>query len=179
MSGIISRTKYDNDYNVEFVNQQTNEGNYRLDNNYCDNNNKCHSLFGPRQNKNNSNTEISSYNIIDRKEIENYLKNLDMPTSRSMNYRTLNDKNNKLSEFIKSKQLNIYNECNDLLNINDTRLDKDIRDFKSVNINRFEYPIIDPLNFVFNGIPKTEQIDNDRNGINSRLKAKDNFKMNK
>ena len=102
-----------------------------------------------------------------------------MTTSRSMNYRTLNDKNNKMSEFIKSKQLNIYNECNDLLNINDTRLDKDIRELKSVNINRFEYPIIDPLNFVFNGIPKTEQIDNDRNGINSRLKAKDNFKMNK
>ena len=45
MSGIVSRTKFDNDYYNEFVNQQTNEGNYRLNTNYSENNNKCHSWF--------------------------------------------------------------------------------------------------------------------------------------
>lgn len=179
MSGIISRTKYDNDYFNEFVNQQTNEGNYRINNIYGENNNRCYSLFGPRQNNNNANSEISSYNVSDRREIESYLKNLDMPTSRAMNYRTLNDKNDKLYNLLKTKQLNVVNECNDFLDLNNTRLDNDILELKSVNIDRYEYPIIQPSNYVFNGIPNTEQVNNDRNGVNSRLRAKDSYKLNK
>jgi len=179
MSGIVSRTKYDNEYFNEFVNQQTNEGNYRINNVYSENNNRCYSLFGPRQNNNNTNSEISSYNVSDRREIESYLRNLDMPTSRSMNYRTLNDKNDKLNDLLKSKQLNTFNECNNFLDINNTRLDNDLRDFKSVNIDRYEYPIIQPLNYVFNGFSNTEQVNNDRNGVNSRLRAKDSYKLNK
>ena len=179
MSGIISRTKYDNDYQNEFLNQQTNEGNYRINNNYSENDVKCYSSFGPRQNRNNSNTEIFSYNNSDRKDVENNLKNLDMPLSRSMKNKTLNEKNQLLNDILKSKELKVFNECNDLLDINDTRLNNDIRELKSVNIDRYGYPIINPLSYVFNGIPNTEQINNERNGVNSRLKAKDNYKLNK
>ena len=179
MSSYHSRTKYDNDFYNEFINDQKKEGNYRIDNNYSENNSKCYSLFGPRQNNNKSNTEINDYNMSDRKEIESFLKNLDMPTSRSMNNRTLNDKNNKLNEFLKNKQMNNYNECNKLLDDNNTRLNNDILELKSVNINRFEYPIINPVFQVFSGFENTEQVNNDRNGLNSRLKAKDNYKLNK
>ena len=72
MSGIVSRTKFDNDFYNEFVNQQTNEGNYRLDVNYSENNNKCHSVFGPRQNNHNSNTEISSLILVIEKKLKVY-----------------------------------------------------------------------------------------------------------
>lgn len=179
MSGFNTRTRYDNDFYNEFVNQQTNEGNYRLDPTYSENNLRCHSLYGPRQNNNKANTEVSSYNLLDRREVESYLRNLDMPNSRSMNFRTLNDKNNKLSEMLKNKQLNVNIQCDNYLDNNNTRLDNNILDLKSVNINRYEYPIVDPQSYVFNGIPNTEQVNNDRNGVNSRLRAKDDFKFNK
>jgi hypothetical protein len=179
MSGYNSRTKFDSDFYNELINEQTQQGYYRLDPNYSENNIKCHSLFGPRQNNNRSNSEVNLYNFSDRKEIENYLKNLDMSYSRTTNMRTLDEKNNKLNELLKNKQINTFNQCDNLLDNNNTRLNNDILDLKSININRYEYPIVNPLNQVFNGISNTEQINNNRNGLNSRLEAKNNYKLNK
>ena len=175
MSGYNTRTKFDNDYYNEFVNQQTNIGNYRINNTFSENNNKCNSLNGPRQNNYRTNTETNSYNMVDRKNIENNLRNLDIPYSKSKMSNTLCYKNKSLKNILNNKKINEYGICDNTLEFNYTRLNNDILDNKAVNINRFEFPIIDPTLFVYNGILNTEQVGNNRNGVNSRLQAKDNF----
>lgn len=179
MSGYNSRINFDKNYYNEFVNQQTNVGEYRLNKIYAENDNKCYSLNGPRQNNYKANTEVLSYNLMDRKEIENYLRNLDVYNSKYNNSNTLANKKNKLDKLLDNKNINNYFECDKILNYNYTRLNNDILDNKSVNINRFEYPIIEPSKYVYYGVKNTDQKDNERNGINSRLKAKDNYKKNK
>lgn len=179
MVGIFNKKIYDEKYNEEFIKQQTKPGLYVLDKNYTESNNKCVSNFGPRQNKNRSNTEIPYNDIKVRSEIENYLHNLDIPDSRCISLHSLEEKNKRLEEFIKKNKPKKNIECSTFLDEIYSRLDKPVLDSRSKNFNRYEFPIINPSYTTYYGISNTEQINNNRFGVNSRLQAKDLLTNNK
>lgn len=171
MSGYNSRKIYDNCYSFEFIDQQVNPCKYRTFNGFGENSNKCHALNGPRSNKARSTGELGNSEHANRVDIESQLFNLDIPDSRCITLNTLMEKNERLSKYM-NKQIK-YSECDKKQDIQYTRLDKPVNDLRSVYINRFEYPIVDPLEYVYYGSSNTNQVGNQRWGVNTQLEAKD------
>lgn len=108
--------------------------------------NPCHSTLGTRANRINTSGELTQAPIPLRADIESLLTNRNIPHNKS------EDGMNLLHN--KTKLLNQFNlepypgQCNDFLNDRHTRLNNNILDLRSVNIDRFEYPIISPLEWV-------------------------------
>jgi hypothetical protein len=176
MSGHYSKKIYDNCYSIEFIDQQVNPCKYRTYEPYAENKEKCHALNGPRSNKSRGTGELGNTNIGFRTEIESQLLNLDIPDSRCITMKTMKDKNERLEKVAKSQKVN-YTECDSKQDTFYSRLDIPVNDFRSIYINRFEYPIIDPKEFTYYGSSNTDQVDNQRWGVNTQLVAKD--KINK
>ena len=172
MASHFSRKIYDNCYNIEFINQQVNPCKYKVYEPYAENKEKCHALNGPRANKTRSTGELGDTNIGFRTEIESQLYNLDIPDSRCMNPNTIIEKSERLSKIAKSRKIN-YANCNKTQDTLYSRLDIPVNDFRSVYINRFGYPIIDPTEFVYYGAANTDQVNNQIWGVNTQLQAKD------
>lgn len=197
MAGIYSRKIYDECYDTEFINQQVNPGKYRTFNDFAENKNYCLSLGELRANKHISTGELGKYNNTElnkdfdefilnnnsyKKEIESQLLNLDIPNSKCLKNNTLVEKNNKLA--ILSDKFNLnnkFNICDN--NINYSRLDIPINSLRSVFINRYDFPIIEPNEFVYYGYKgksdvnssSINQINNERFGENTTLKIKDSI----
>lgn len=173
MSGISSRKIYDDCYNIEFINQQVNPAKYRTYVPYGENQQKCNALNGPRANKARSTGELGNTDIAFRTDIESQLQNLDVPDSRCITLQTIREKNERLAKLAKAKSIS-YSMCNTEQDTIYSRLDIPVNNFKSIYINRFDYPIIDPQEFVYNGYElSNEQIGNQRFGVNTQLAAKD------
>jgi hypothetical protein len=172
MSSYFSRKMYDNCYSLEFIDQQVNPCKYRTYEPYGENNLKCHTLNGPRANKTRSTGELGNSNIGYRTEIESQLYNLDIPDSRCITLQTMREKNERLNNIGKNTKIS-YSDCETNQDIIYSRLNQPVNDFRSVYINRYDYPIIDPKEFVYYGSSNTEQIDNQRWGVNTQLQAKD------
>lgn len=176
MSGYNSRKIYDECYNYEFINQQVNPCKYNLLPSFGENISKCTALNGPRANKNRSTGELGDSNYSYRTDIESQLFNLDVPDSRCITANTIKDKNERLNKLIKETKVN-YLLCDKNQDTMYSRLDIPVNDYRSININRYEYPIVDPKEYVYYGVPNTKQINNERFGVNTQLEAKD--KINK
>jgi hypothetical protein len=73
MSGGFNRTRYDVSYFPEFIDQETGPGAYEVNKVAGERQDKCVSNFGPRTNSIRGNGEIPSADLLERKEIENYL----------------------------------------------------------------------------------------------------------
>ena len=199
MAGIYSRKIYDECYDTEFINQQDNPGKYRTFNDFAENKDYCLSLNGPRSNKHISTGELGKLNDIDfnkdfdqfilnnnsyKKEIESQLLNLDIPNSKCLHDNTLIEKNDKLNKLSDKFNSNIkFNTC-DNNNINYSRLDSPVKNLRSVFINRYDFPIIEPSEFVYYGYngnsdimssSSIKQINNERFGENTTLKIKDSI----
>lgn len=174
MSGYYTRKPYDQCYNIEFINQQVNPCKYRIEPNYGENNSRCQTVNGPRSNKKRSTGELGNTDAIYRTDIESQLFNLDIPDSRCVTMKTMKEKNERLAKVAANKNIE-YNMCNKIEDINYTRLDNPANNLRSVYINRYDFPIIDPTEFVYYGITGTSQINNNRFGENSQLTAKDNI----
>lgn len=172
MSGYNSRKIYDNCYSKEFIHQQVNPSKYRTANIFGENNDKCHALNGPRANMSRSTGELGNTDIGFRTEIESQLHNLDVPDSRCITLQTVNEKNKRLTQIAKSRKIK-YSNCDKKSDNQYSRLNMPVNDLRSVYINRYDYPIIDPKEFVYYGTSGTEQINNQRWGINTQLQAKD------
>ena len=110
MSGIFARRIYDECYNIEFINQQVNPSKYRTYVPFAENATKCNALNGPRANKSRSTGELGDTNIGYRTDIESQLQNLDIPDSKCITLRTMNEKNERLNKIAKSNKTN-YSEC--------------------------------------------------------------------
>lgn len=139
-----------------------------------------------------------------RTEIESQLYNLDIPDSRCITMNTLEEKNQRINDHIKKLNVDVkYNECNlkhdetysllndnqeqklDNNNYNYTRLNHPVNNLRSVFINRFNFPIIDPQEFIYNGYNGSSvlvednnninQNGNERYGQNTQLRAKDSI----
>jgi hypothetical protein len=212
MAGIYSRKLYDECYNTEFINQQVNPCRYRTLDEFAENKLPCNAINGPRTNKirgtgelgkiddvNNFTNYINSNNGF-RTEIESQLYNLDIPDSRCITMNTLEEKNQRINDYIKKLNVDVkYNECNqkqdetyslleeqklDNNNYNYTRLNHPVNNLRSVFINRFNFPIIDPQEFIYNGYDGSavlvendniNQNGNERFGQNTQLRAKDSI----
>ena len=172
MSGHYSRKIYDNCYSLEFIDQQVNPCKYRTYEPYAENNEKCHALNGPRANKQRATGELGDPNIGFRTEIESQLYNLDVPDSRCITLQTMKEKNERLANVAKSQKVN-YSDCTSKQDFTYSRLNLPVNDLRSVYINRYGYPIIDPKEYVYYGTANTEQVNNQRWGVNTQLAAKD------
>jgi hypothetical protein len=175
MSGIFARPHFDNCYTDEFINQQTNPGNYRLFNLYGENVNKCYSEFGPSTNMKRSTGEIPTGDISKRVEFEGYLLNLDVPNSKCIDINTMKAKNKRLNDiFLKESYTRPL--CDDKLNYNYSRNEISTNEFRSVYINRFNFPIVEPQDNIYYGINGTDQIGSNRSGVNTKLQLKDSIR---
>ena len=212
MAGIYSRKLYDECYNTEFINQQVNPCRYRTLDEFAENKLPCNAINGPRTNKirgtgelgkiddvNNFTNYINSNNGF-RTEIESQLYNLDIPDSRCITMNTLEEKTQRINEYIKKLNVDVkYNDCNqkqdesyslleeqklDNNNYNYTRLNHPVNNLRSVFINRFDFPIIDPQEFIYNGYDGSSELvennninqnGNERFGQNTQLRAKDSI----
>jgi len=172
MSGYNTRKIYDNCYNIEFIDQQVNPAKYRMFDDFAENNSKCYSLNGPRANKNRSTGELGTSTKVHRTDIESQLFNLDVPDARCITLKTMKEKNERLKKII-DLETPKYTECDNKQNFNYSRLNIPVNNFRSVEINRFEFPLINPSEFVYYGAQNTEQMNNERFGINTQLRAKD------
>jgi len=174
MSGYYTKKRYDDCYNKEFITQQVKPGNYSLFQGFSENNYKCSVLNGPRANKNRATGELGNSDISFRTDIESQLYNLDVPDSRCITLKTMEEKNKRLKNIVDQKTIN-YCYCNNNQDTIYSRLDIPVNNFKSVYINRYDFPIVNPKEFVYYGVPNTDQINNERFGINTQLRAKDNI----
>jgi hypothetical protein len=172
MSSHFSRKIYDNCYSLEFIDQQVNPCKYRTYEQFAENNIKCHSFNGPRANKARSTGELGDTQFAFRTDVESQLFNLDVPDSRCITLKTMKEKNERLAKIAESTKVN-YSDCDKKQDYKYTRLENPVNDLRSVYINRFGYPIIDPKEFIYYGTPNTEQVENQRWGVNTQLAAKD------
>jgi hypothetical protein len=172
MSGYNTRKIYDNCYTIEFIDQQVNPAKYRTLEEFAEVKGKCHSLNGPRANKARSTGELGVTSQAYRTDIESQLFNLDVPDSRCITLNTMREKDERLKRIASSNKVN-YSTCNKTQDFTYSRLEIPVNDFRSVEINRYGFPIIDPKEFVYYGTPNTDQVNNQRFGVNTQLQAKD------
>lgn len=169
MSGFYSKKLYDTCDQKTIVNIETGPGTYKtlpmqIEIPMCD-------IYNTAPNNSNfwqSNT-INNINYIS--DIESHLKNLDIPDSRCLERRTLIEKDHYAKELI-NKISPLNTTCSRNLEPNYSRLEYTTSTFKEKPQTRIEFPIIDPREFVYNGI-NSEQSGNNRFGVNTRLQAKD------
>ena len=172
MSSHFSRKIYDNCYSLEFIDQQVNPCKYRTYEQYGENEIKCHSFNGPSANKARSTGELGNTKFGYRTDVESQLFNLDVPDSRCITLKTMKEKNERLAKIAESTKVN-YSDCDKKQDYKYTRLENPVNDLRSVYINRYEFPIIDPYESVYYGSEGTDQIGNERFGINTQIRAKD------
>jgi hypothetical protein len=117
--------------------------------------------------------ELGDPEIGYRTDIESQLQNIDVPDSRCITLKTMKEKNERLARISKTKKIN-YKTCDKDQDYIYSRLDIPVNNYRSVYVpQQWGFPIIDPKEWVFSGIANTNQIGNERYGINTQLKAKD------
>ena len=177
MSGHFGRLTYDPCFIKEDTKQSTTPGNYRLFEGQHSNNNPCHSIFGPRNNRIGNSSEVDQgASIGDRTEIETSLLNRDAPASRCMNNRSLEEKKKKITTELE-RNIN----CDNYLNDNHSRLNHPMDNFRGLTTfkHQMDFPLINPTDTVFNGHNPTTLVGqkvNSRFGTSTRLEAKDEYK---
>jgi hypothetical protein len=175
MSGIFARRNYDTCFQSEIIDQTTKPGTIALEPTVARSEKSCYSKNYPHSNRVRNSGDLNIVNYADAIHIENYLLNLDLPNSKCLSVEALTEKNKILEkEAIKLK--NIYNvqDCDvDLVSTRYTRLTNNINEIKEKAFNRYEYPLLNPLDFVYYGIDSTNQLGNSRSGISTRIDVKD------
>lgn len=140
-------------------------GFYRLFNDSNNNCKKCFSNNGPRNNRLGLSSEFDTVSEPNRVEVESLLSNRGYPLTRCMNERTLFEKNTKLNGLVRTKGVN---DCEQFLDMDNSRLDNPASNLRGIWIDRWEWPMINPYEFVFW----------DRIGKNSPRDTRDNFRRN-
>lgn len=170
MSGIFTRSLYDECNNKETLNISTGPGVW-TNNTVQTSQNACFSNNGPRNTRqmNSSELNVQYNNAID---IENSLYGLDIPLSRCMTQRTLIERDQKLN--------NTYNNminkkepafCDNYLDLNYTRLEEPLH-VSELPYPTFQYPIIDPKEWVYYGASDYPTVGNLREGLQTRYDTK-------
>lgn len=122
---------------------------YHLYNGQKDNCNQCVSSTGVRNNRVPFSSEIPVEDGNYPVEVESILSNRGYPLGRCISGYSLVDKEKKLDNILSKNPVLVASECSNKLTAEDTRLDMPAINFKGVNIDRFEWPIINPYSFVF------------------------------
>lgn len=174
MSGIFSRRNYDNCLQNEIVDRTTKPGTITLEPSVSRSDKTCFSKNSPHSNRVRNTSNLNIRSIGDIVTMENYLLNLDIPDSKCMDVNTLVEKDKRLKAEA-DKHKNIYNvpDCGDDISTRYSRLNNNVNEIKDKPYNRYEFPLLDPKEFVYYGIEKTPQIGNNRAGISTRIDIKD------
>lgn len=169
MSGIYTRSKYDYCNNVRTVEISTKPGNLVLTTPQ-ELDDMCYSLNGPRNTRtlNSNNLGVNFSGAID---VESNLIGLGYPLSRCYENNTLVEKDTNLNNTYNQLQKKIPKECNDFLDNNYTRLEPQQR-ISELPYNRYDFAIINPQEFVFNGFSDNNTIGNNRGGSSTRYESK-------
>jgi len=171
MSGHFARLVYDQDYLTEKTKESTKPGNYNLYLGQAENNDRCHSINGTRNTLVGRDGEVTQPgNLVGRTELESVLSNRDLPASKSYDGRMMKDKRDRLA-----KNLTDSIMCSNFLNTTHSRMENPLDDFRGLSTMdlQVEFPIVDPVNGVFNGHNNSV---NERRGEDTRLSAKDNYR---
>lgn len=114
-----------------------------------DNCNQCVSLTGARNNRVPFTSEIPVADGRYPVEVESVLSNRGYPLGRCISGYTLVDKEKKLDNMLVKNPVLTPKNCSKKLTPEDTRLDVPKDNFREINIDRFEWPIINPYEFTF------------------------------
>jgi hypothetical protein len=168
MSGIYARAKYDGLFQEELTTQSVRPGYYSIDPNTALNNSRCFSGNGPRSDRNYDSGEFDYGSRAMRADIESSLAR-DWSDTKYTSGNTLAEKRQRLIE--KASQLTPkFTECNTILDLENTRLDIDNKNFRQTAYDVTFRPIIDPREWVFDG--SANSTGNNRFGRSSRYDVK-------
>lgn len=159
----FSRIKYDNDSYDLKINRSIAPGDYRLFKGYNESCDKCFSYDGPKNAKSDVSTAGGATNDIewgDMADVESHLMNRTNILLDSNKY--------GLNDDYKNFPVKSINNCNSKLITEDTRFSNPIEAYRSMDLTSYHYS---PFLYVN---PQCE-IQEDRIGLNSRLKVKDSF----
>lgn len=174
MAGINSRPKFDTCDIDNILAITTNPGKYTLSEDqimatpYCINNIQKGQTRGGRV------SALDNKNAPVLVDIESHLYNLDTPLSNCSTLRTIDEKNMRAQQLYNGLDLGVC--AAEQLKTSYSKLDIDSNIFRSATSHRFDFPIIPPSDFTYFGMEGTEQIGNNRDGVNTRLQAKDRFR---
>lgn len=104
-------------------------------------------------------------------DLESHLKRIDKGDSNCREG-TLSDLNLKAKK-IRNKLPKTTKMSDERLMSSYSRMENPAIDVRSMTTSRFDFPIIDPRNQIYYGTPGTNQIDDLRFGISTRLDARD------
>ncbi|AYV79391.1 MAG: hypothetical protein Faunusvirus12_4 [Faunusvirus sp.] len=171
----FTRVHYDSCAYDEILKQTQEPGRYKLYSGQVGNCQPCAAPNGPRNNRLYNSSETQTVKRDDNVEytplveVESLLSNRSYPNSRCMAPNTLKEKDAKLSAFAKGPKPDI---CNIELQSEDTRLTHPLDNYRGIRPDRFEWPIIDPVEFIY----WLKDDSSRRDGTNTRLDVKDSFK---
>lgn len=173
MAGINSRPRFDTCDIPNILAITENPGKYILDESqisqspYCINNIQGLSTRSGRV------SALDHKNAASLIDIESHLYNLDTPLSNC--YQTIDNKNTKAQLLASGLDTGVCNA--EQLKTIYSKLDIDTTLYREATLHRFDFPIIPPTDFIYYGIEGTEQVGSNRDGVNTRLQAKDKFRM--
>ena len=158
----FTRLKYDNCACKEATTRSVGPMHYRLYGGQVENCDVCHSFTGHRNSREDVSTtrekcEAGHGSMVD---VESQLQNRVNPSSVCNSV----GKNNSYTDF--QANLKHKDNCGSFLDEEDTRFTHPLNNYRGMSIDRFQYLPIDPQCNIFNN-----------NAINSRLVAKDTYKM--
>ena len=169
MSSYFGRSRYDNYCTYEDAAISVKPGEIIL-NTVQEPDFKCNSENGPRNTRIMNSTELD-FNYPSAIDLENTLIGLDIPTSRNVNKYDIYNRENKIATFFNTTKKRNIEECNNFLDFNYTRLNN-YSNINELPYNRFEYPIINPIEYVYNGFNNGNTIGNNRQGMSTRIEVK-------
>ena len=176
MSGIFTRRNYDDCFQRDIIKTTTKPGHIVLEPSVNTSNKTCYSLNSPHPTRSRNNSDMGLMNYQNLVNLENYLLNLDIPDSKCLKINTLQEKDKRLKAEAKKYNANFkLTDCSNDISTKYSRLNSNINMVKELPYNRYEFPIIDPYEFVYYGINNTKQIGNNRAGISTRIDIKDSL----
>lgn len=174
MAGINSRRKFDNCDIDNIIAITMKPGKYTVSEDQLQQNPLCVNNVLPMSSRIGRVSALDQRNSGALVDIESHLHNIDVPLSHCSNNRTLPERITKGQELAAAVEGGV---CGiEEVRTAYSRLDIPSNIYRESTTHRFDFPLISPSEFVYFGIEGTEQVGNNRNGINTRLQAKDMFK---
>ncbi len=161
----FNRTRYDQSATEAYVGRSVNEGNYRLFPGFVENSNECLSYDGPRGSKNDVSTSKKDSNLL------NWGKMAQVESQLQSRTKVLTKGNENVADMDYGKNEVVKKvSCEKKLNSEDSRFTYPTQAFRSMSLTSYQ---LQP--FLFSN-PQCHIID-DRQGLDSRNKAKDTYKI--
>lgn len=141
-----TRTEFDGCNYTQKLKQSEGPGRYRLFRGQSESCAPCMIANGPRNDRWRVGSEAESVAKADLVDLESLLTNRSYSLSKCPNDRTLYDKQAHLQKLARSKQAV---SCDPTMDTQYSRLTHPLEDYRERHAARWEFPIIDPVEFVW------------------------------